>query len=366
MKILIIHPSVELYGADKILLYILKILEKENDITVLVPKNGILLDEIKKISSNIKIIVNHDLPIVHSKIGIKGLFSLPFRVIKFNKLFSRNSFDLIYCNTLATIMFLYNKWANKHVIHIHEIIENHFLNFGFSILLKLKTCNVICVSHHVKQKLLFSSKYFVLYNGIPDLLPNQTTTINENEKLTFVLPGRYMEKKGQFFLLDTLKTIDDEILKKCSFLLFGSAPPNNPENTILLSNAIKENKLNDFVQLCGFSTNIADIYIKADVLLIPSLMADPFPTTVIESMMFSKPVIITNNGGASEIVKETFGIKIHPNNIEEFKNAILFFIMNKSQINKMGNMARQEYLHNLTLEIFQTNFNAILKEILFI
>ena len=53
MKLLFVHPSVELYGADKILLYILEILHKDNEITVLLPKDGILVQYIKNISSKI-------------------------------------------------------------------------------------------------------------------------------------------------------------------------------------------------------------------------------------------------------------------------------------------------------------------------
>lgn len=74
MKILFIHPSVELYGADKILLYILDILHSKNEITVLLPKEGILVNKIKEISQSIKIVVNEELPIVHSKLGIEDYF----------------------------------------------------------------------------------------------------------------------------------------------------------------------------------------------------------------------------------------------------------------------------------------------------
>ena len=77
MKLLFIHPSVELYGADKILLYILEILHKDNEITVLLPKDGILVQYIKNISSKINIVLREDMPIVHSKIGIKKLITLP-------------------------------------------------------------------------------------------------------------------------------------------------------------------------------------------------------------------------------------------------------------------------------------------------
>ena len=57
MKLLFIHPSVELYGADKILLYILEILHKDNEIRVLLPKYGILVQYIINISSKVNVVI---------------------------------------------------------------------------------------------------------------------------------------------------------------------------------------------------------------------------------------------------------------------------------------------------------------------
>ncbi|MDY2696639.1 MAG: hypothetical protein SOV80_00245, partial [Bacilli bacterium] len=70
MKILFVHPSLELYGADKILLYLLQMLSPKHEITVLLPKNGTLVEYIRKISANINIVISDKLPIVHSKLKI--------------------------------------------------------------------------------------------------------------------------------------------------------------------------------------------------------------------------------------------------------------------------------------------------------
>ena len=158
MKLLFIHPSVELYGADKILLYILEILHEDNEITVLLPKAGILVQYIKNISSKIDVVLREDMPIVHSKIGIKKLITLPLWIRKFSCVFEKSSFDFVYCNTLATVPLLFTNWSKIKICHVHEIIENPILNFGFSLLLKLGANKVICVSEHVKQHLLFSKK----------------------------------------------------------------------------------------------------------------------------------------------------------------------------------------------------------------
>ena len=82
MKILFVHPSVELYGADKILLYILKMLCKKHQLTVLLPKDGILIEHIRDISLEIKVKIFNDLPIVHSKLKLADYIKLPFKILK--------------------------------------------------------------------------------------------------------------------------------------------------------------------------------------------------------------------------------------------------------------------------------------------
>lgn len=365
MKILFVHPSVELYGADKILLYMLQILSDGNDITVLLPKNGALVNKIKSISVNIKIDITEELPIVHSKLGFKDFIYLPKRIIKFSKRYRKNSFDCIYCNTLATILLLYTKWSKIKIIHVHEIIGNTILNFGFSFLIKLTAAKVICVSDHVKSRLLFSHKYRVVHNGIPDLSNGkEESNILVDNKVRFVLPGRYMPKKGQWFLLEAIKLLGKDVLDKCVFYLYGSAPPNRLSLQKELEDNIKNNGLENYVHLYGFVDDIKEIYQRADVLLIPSIMVDPFPTTVLESMMFSRSMITTNHGGASEIVDSSFGFLISPSDKEQFAEAIKFYINNKEHIKDMGILARKKYEEELTLEKFQKRFELVLNEFL--
>ena len=362
MKILVVHPSVELYGADKILLYILGFLSDKNEVTVLLPKNGVLVDYIRHSLPSVSLLVENHIPIVHSKLGIRGFLKLPHLLMRTRLLFARHSFDLIYCNTLATVLFLHFNWAKKKVMHVHEIIENKILKFGFSVLIRMKTKKVICVSRHVKEGLFFSSPYAVVHNGIPDTYLNTKVDSTSVRKLRFVLPGRYMPKKGQWFLIDSLRLISQEKLSHAEFCLYGSPPPAKPELEARLKDVISEASLNEKVSLHGFQQDIAEIYGNADVVLVPSMMADPFPTTVLESMMFAKPVITTNNGGASEIVKNSFGILVSPGDKNSLAKAIEYFVENRDAAFAMGAIARKEYESKLTLERFRENFLSAIHE----
>lgn len=357
MKILFVHPSVELYGADKILLYILQMLCKKHEITVLLPKDGILIEHIKSISPNIKVEIVKDLPIVHSKLKFADYLKLPFKILKCRRSYKNQKFDYCFCNTLATILLLFTGLSKKRVLYVHEIISSKVLNLGFSVLAKLGAKNVVCVSNHVKENLLFSKKYFVVHNGIPDIAKSFIKNeIQPDGKIRLVLPGRFMPQKGQWFLIDSLSGLPDEYKNKIQIDLYGSAPPFKPEFFSELKNKIEESVLEKTVSLHGFTQNIADIYEDANVVLVPSLMADPFPTTVLEALMFSRPVIATNHGGASEILEDSFSRMIKPNDTTGFCEAIKFFVENKDLIGEFSKSARKKFDSYLTLEKYEERF----------
>lgn len=364
MKILFVHPSVELYGADKILLYILQMLYEKHEITVLLPKDGVLAEHIKSVSSKIKIDIVKDLPIVHSKLKFSDYLKLPFMILKCKRIYKNQKFDYCFCNTLASILLLFAGFSKKRVLYIHEIISSKFLNLGFSVFAKLGAKKVVCVSAHVKNNLLFSKKYSVIHNGIPDIADDFTENkISSDGKIRFVLPGRFMPQKGQWFLIDSLKELPAEYKNKIHIDLYGSAPPFKPELFAELKNKIEKCGLEKVISLHGFTQNISEIYQKANVVLVPSLMADPFPTTVLEALMFSRPVIATNHGGASEILENSFSRMIKPNDTTGFCDAIKFLIDNTSLLEQFSKSARKKFCSYLTLAKYEERFFDVFKEL---
>lgn len=364
MKILFVHPSVELYGADKILLYILQMLREKHEITVLIPKDGILVEHIKSVSPKIKVDIVKDLPIVHSKLKFIDYLKLPLKILKCGKIYKKQKFDYCFCNTLASILLLFAGFSRKRVLYVHEIISSKFLNFGFSVLARMGAKKVVCVSNHVKKNLIFSKKYVVVHNGIPDIAKGFTENeIQPDGKIRFVLPGRFMPQKGQWFLIDSLKELSAEYKNKIHIDLYGSAPPFKPELFSELKNKIEESGLEKVISLHGFTQNISDIYQKANVVLVPSLMADPFPTTVLEALMFSRPVIATNHGGASEILEDSFSKMVKPNDTAGFCEAIKFFIDKKSLIDEFSKYARKKFCSYLTLAKYEERFFDVFKEL---
>jgi glycosyltransferase involved in cell wall biosynthesis len=219
--------------------------------------------------------------------------------------------------------------------------------------------NIVCVSLAVFNGLEryqkdIGQKAQVIHNGIAPIVVSEKPV---SEELSFYLFGRIKPEKGQWFLIESLAKVPKEILGNHKFILVGGAVPGQEKQLEELVQKIETLGLTQNVDIQGFTPNIADAMNKADVCLVPSIMSDPFPTTVLEAMSASKTVITTNNGGAKEaVVDQETGFLIHPNNTSEFANVLTQVIEEKEHLPEWGKAAKKRFSHLFTTQNFNKNW----------
>jgi glycosyltransferase involved in cell wall biosynthesis len=365
--IAVFHPSSELYGADRILVNALGAIPTEVKKVVYLKSEGALVDFIPSNVENVIVKIIPHLPIIYRAIFTpKGILEFGLHWFKFAALFIRENskykFKSAYVNTLSTCLIspLLKLVGIRHFIHVHEIIENpkaigkltSWAGYLFS-------NKMVCVSQAVKDNLVnylpqLESKSIVLHNGIDALNVSAKAT---EEKVNFYLFGRIMEKKGQWFLIDALKQVSEEVKKQLNIVLMGGAVPGREDQLAVLKSEIKKNNLEEIVTIKGFENSINGAMAKADVCLVPSMMKDPFPTTVLEAMSAGKPVIATNHGGAKEALNgSNCGLLVNPGNTDELAASITKMVEHKSQINVVGAAAKKRFESNYTKEHFNTKW----------
>lgn len=367
-KIAIFHPSSELYGADRVLVNALKTLPNHVEKHVYLKFQGPLIDYLQEEVPNVKVKVSSYMPIIYRKIFTPiGILNYLVNYILFAGFFinemNHHKFKSVYFNTMSVSFLAPFIWALRipSFIHVHEIIDKPKLIGWFTSKISyLFTKKVICVSWAVKRNLLTYQKdrrkrFLVLHNGIDQIqIKNK---VSNDAILQFYLFGRIMPKKGQWFLLDSLKNIPCRELKKAHFTLVGGVLEGNE---FLLDNLTKQRRelgLEEYVSIKGFTPSIADPMSEADVCLVPSLMKDPFPTTVLEAMSAGRPVIATNHGGAKEaIVDGRTGFLVDPNNVKQLSDSIRKMIENKDRVGEMGKEAKVRFSSHYTMEIFKSNW----------
>lgn len=224
------------------------------------------------------------------------------------------------------------------------------LNRFFNKMMTKYDKKVIAVSHFVKQELVkkgvAEDKIQVVYNGI-DLIDHYVfkDQSNRSGKIELAAIGRLSPEKGQLFLLEGLKLLNEDSSNSYDWecLIYG----NGPLEQELKQKAI-DYGLEERVKFLGHVTNIPERLKEIDIVVIPS-QNDAFPYIAIESLAMGKAIIGTNVGGIPEIIRDNkTGIIIHYGNPKELSEAIKKLFSDHLYANQLSQQGRNFYLENLT------------------
>ncbi|MCH6234025.1 glycosyltransferase [Cognataquiflexum rubidum] len=376
-NVLVIHSAADLYGASKNLVRSLVAFQKIdwNPITIL-PNEGPLVQEIKNLGLEV-IILDHGV-IRRQNLSLKGIIALlrqlanSFKIL--NRLMKERGVSLIYTNSNANVVGgLLSRWTNtKHIWHVHEII-NHPKWFKVALELYNRFFGdmLLCVSQAVidNHPLTPKSKLNLLYNGI-DTRPFLKTASNLKQELglkeNVILIGmvaRVSFWKGQKYFLDVASVLVKSN-PNLHFIMVGDAFTGYEylyeENRAHLEKL----GLKDHVTDLGFRTDITNILGGLDIFMLPSILPDPLPTTVLEAMAAGKPVVATSHGGAVEMVQsgET-GYLVPWDNAEKAAASFQILIDSPEKRLVMGEKGAQRIKDHFSIEKYIANFGEIISTV---
>lgn len=374
-NILYIHAGAELYGADIVLLNLIKGLDKTkyNPIVIL-PCEGPLVKKMQQDNINVEVI---PYPILRRQyFNIKGMFKYLYDYLKYAKVLKTKlreyKIDIIHVNTIAVLEGIYlKKKLNKRLIwHIHEILEKPKIVSKFlSKLVAKYSDDVIVVSNAVKENLEnkanFNNKIKVIYNGVNNEVFNsdsETEYLKEefkipNDAVVIGMIGRINSWKGQSDLLEASKIL----LKKYKnlYLLFiGGVFKGQEWRKSELEDKIKAQENSNRIIISDFRNDISNIHNLIDIFVLPSTNPDPLPTVVLEAMATSKPIVGYRHGGICEMVEEGYnGLLAEPNNVHELSKKIEEILLNDYKtIGKNSYTRQKEYF---SLESYISNFENL-------
>lgn len=374
-KILFLHSGAELYGSDKILLEILKLLDKDKfEPLVVIPNKGVLEEEFKK--SRIEYII-YDFPILRRKyFNIKGIIIYICKFFKsilyLNSIVKKYNIDIITSNTLAVLegAFYSKIFRIKHVWHIHEIIkEPKIMEKFYKKIVPYTAQNAICVSNAVKDN-LFSSKdedkvnIKVIHNGIniERFTSNNTESIKkslniDNNRIIVGMVGRINKIKGQLFMVDVAKELVEKY-PNILIIMVGGVFSGQESLKIELEEKIAKNNLEEHIKLFEFDKEIGKYYEIFDIFVLPSVKPDSFPTVVLEAMSYSKPIIAHVTGGVSEMVQDNEnGILIRNINTSNTAKAIENLLIDENKRMIYGTKSRMIMEEKFSTKTFSEKIN---------
>lgn len=375
-NILFIHQSAELYGSDKTLLLLLKHLNKNEFLPIVVlPSNGPLKEALEK--ENIKVYIAPVLKLHRQIFTPKNLINF-FKEIKsalaiLDNLNQHYKFDLVYSNTLAVLlgMIYAKKRKIKHLWHVHEIIVHPKpIATIFPILLNKYANVVVCNSKATMKNLIdrkkqLKDKTIVIYNGIEQQIPQLIKVSKSdfgfsNDDIIITLVGRINRLKGHKWLLNTfIKYLNQDPNLK---LLFVGAPYKGQEHFLYeIQQIIQDNNLQQKVFLEPFTNDLSKIWSITDIAVMPSTEAESFGLVAAEAMLEKKPVVGSNHGGLSEIIiNNQTGFLVEPYNEKDLSEALTKLIESPELRSSFGEKGYQRVVNEFSIDAYINKISEVL------
>lgn len=389
-KLLFVVHTLQVGGAERVLLNILKNLNKEKyDITVLaIVNDGIYADEIKKIDG----------------LKYKYIFNAFFKKSRENKKSKFHKISVRFMSLIWKLYLLQIKYFPKYLYEknvkekydveiaflegkvskfvanstnpdsqkfawIHTDINNLSGLKIFKNIEEERECynrfnKIICVSDEVKNRFIERIKrkdnIFVQINPINsiEILEKSKEPLEKklNHKgLIVCTVGRLVKAKGYDRLLSTHKKLIDEGILHSLWIVGEGIERKN------LENYIKKNKLQKTVNLVGYTENPYK-YVKNADIFVCSSRVEGLSSALVEATILEKAIITTNCPGTKEIFGEDNQTALIVNNSSRDLHEGLKLILTNKELRELltKNIKTRSKIFNL--DNFMKQIEKILDE----
>jgi glycosyltransferase involved in cell wall biosynthesis len=225
------------------------------------------------------------------------------------------------------------------------------------------------------------SRYYAIPNAIiskvtieqvKELYKNRSYDTNT---FMFAFSGRICIEKGVLNLLKAFHKAYEQN-KNIRLQVFGGAGAigKYDKKTAYIESCFDYSKVHQLpVEFTGFLENndLIKSLSQVDALILPTdnrLSEEGMPLCLIEAISLGKPIIATNSGGNSEVVKDNInGFLIQSNPyIDELSEAMLKMSLDKELYAKFSKAAYTSYIENHTYINYNKKFTDILHQISYI
>ena len=334
MKILQVITQSELGGAQTVVVQLANNLSKEHDVVLVAGQgDGKMWDMVDDK------VVRESCPHLQRSISLKDDF---LAAIELRRLYKKYNPDIIHLHsskagTLGRIVFPSKKIV--YTVHGFDSIRLAFRKF-----LPIEKClqyfckAVVGVSKYDEMNLIsegIKNNVSTVYNGIS--VPNCSNisdreVFNEGKKIILAIARVFPPKKTDLFI-DVAR-----LLPQYNFVWIG----NQREVT----------EFGELPENCHFLGNIPNagaFCSKADLLMLPSNY-EGLPMVILEAMSFGKPVVASNVGGISEIVRNDINGYTLENNAQLFAEKIQCILEDEKLYRKFSHSSLEIFQKELTIE----------------
>jgi len=351
IKVINVISDANIGGAGKCVLTFLKHYDRQKfDLTVIVPKNSLLIPEIKNLNGKY--------------IEVDGMNnkSLDFKVIKeLRKIFCDIKPDIVHAHAAMSARIAAKFSGAKIVYTRHSVFEpsktiskglgkiiNGFVNNFFS-------DKIIAVAEAAKDNLVKTGvddkKIVVIKNGVDYLeryndekITNIKKSYGLKDEFIMTIAARLTLVKGHDYILEAVKKLKDDNL---DFKLLIAGTGEYEEN---IRNKINILDINDKVIMLGFVSDVEKIVNITNLNLNASFGTEATSLSLLEGLSIGIPAVVSDFGGNGGVIYNgTNGFLVPTKNSGALYEKIKLIMQDKNLYNT---------LKKGSLEVFENEFTA--------
>ena len=310
-------PALESGGVEQGTLDLALSLQKIGHTVIVISSGGRL---VKNLEDNGTLHIK--LP-VHKK-SIASLFLVP----KVAGLLKSHKIDVVHASSRvpAWIGFLACKFTGTpFVTSCHGFYSRHFFS---SVMGRGK--RVMVISKSIEKRMVEAfrvpkDRIRLVYRGLdPEKFPYQHDKYNEKKSsFTIVNIGRLTPIKGQHEFIEAMEDVVKKI-KNVEAWIVGGAQKGKEYYRDRLGTLVRKLGLEKNIKFLGLRSDIRDLLMKADCLVLSTNIPEGFGRTVIEAGAVGTAVCASNSGGVKEIVEDgVSGLLFPPKDSAKMAEAIV-------------------------------------------
>lgn len=213
------------------------------------------------------------------------------------------------------------------------------------------------------------SRVFYMPNFV-DMPIKKDETLIDSLKKTFNIPkdslniltaGRFIEVKGQRYLVEAFARLKPEINSRpVCLVLLGDGPLDAQ-----LKAMAKELGVSERVFFTGWQTEPGHFYHMADMVAFPSLEGEALGNVILEAWAYGKPVVASSFPGAMELISdEEDGFRVPCRDTSHLANRLQQLCENQQLANRMAENGRNKVESSFSRAIVVKNYLELYAKLL--
>ncbi|MBF0571573.1 MAG: glycosyltransferase family 4 protein [Candidatus Omnitrophica bacterium] len=289
----------------------------------------------------------------------------PFNILKLAQLFKLAKPDIIHSHVYfaSTIGRLAAKIAGIKICvnHVHSSYWHYSqLNLIIERILSFFTYKIICVSQSVQEfvidhERIDPAKAVVIYNGISRRNIQTVPRVGNDFVITVV--ASLLANKGHGVLLEAISSLKDKHPHiKCWVVGEG-------EMEAQLKEHAKELGIEKHTTFLGVRRDIPEILSASHLFVLPSLLREGLPVSILEAMAYGVAVVASSVGGIPEVIEDgKNGCLVPPHDPQRLADCIDGLICNPERCHHLALAGKQTFEERFEAKIMVNKIEDLYEE----